>query len=472
MRRAALSRPLRLSLLQEVARPDRTYFDYGCGRGDDIASLVSQGFSAAGWDPAHCPDSPLVRSDVVNVGYVVNVIEDPIERAQAVRNAWDLTRRVLVVSARLENERDEAHVAVARDGWVTRHGTFQKFFTHEELGAWLEATLGEQAVAAAMGVYYVFREGAERESYLASRFRRPAALPKGRVSDKRFADHRDVLDPFIEFVGARGRLPETDELPNGPDVLAAFGTLRQAFRVLLVVTSSEEWERIRVERSIDLLVHLALARFHGRPRWSALAVDLQRDIRAFHSSYRSACEKADKLLFAVGNAESIALNMRASTVGKQTGNALYIHSSALSDLPALLRVYEGCGRAFIGTVEDANVIKLHRGEPKISYLSYPSFDQAAHPILARSVTCDLRERRIRVIRYDSRENRPVLHRKELFVSDSYPRREIFARLTSREESLGLLADSELIGLESGWNDVCARNGVEYRGHAIRRTRST
>lgn len=80
---------------------------------------------------------------------------------------------------------------------------------------------------------------------------------------------------------------------------------------------------------------------------------------------------------------------RTSPVGKLTPAALYIHISALSHLPALLRVYEGCARAYIGSVEDANIIKLHRGAPQISYLSYPEFDDDPHPELATSLLVPL-----------------------------------------------------------------------------------
>jgi hypothetical protein len=36
---------------------------------------------------------------VVTLGYVLNVIEDPGERAAALRQAWDHCRRLLVVAA-------------------------------------------------------------------------------------------------------------------------------------------------------------------------------------------------------------------------------------------------------------------------------------------------------------------------------------------------------------------------------------
>jgi hypothetical protein len=38
---------------------------------------------------------------VVNLGYVINVIEEAAERADVLREAWALTRKVLIVSARL-----------------------------------------------------------------------------------------------------------------------------------------------------------------------------------------------------------------------------------------------------------------------------------------------------------------------------------------------------------------------------------
>ena len=49
-----------------------------------------------------------------------------------------------------------------------------------------------------------------------------------------------------------------------------------------------------------------------------------------------------------------------------------------SDGPPLLRIYEGCGRAFLGEVEGANLIKLHRFSGKISYLVYPDFESDPH----------------------------------------------------------------------------------------------
>ena len=79
-------------------------FDYGCGRGDDIRGLKENGIEAAGWDPHYAPDERIESADIVNLGFVINVIEDFEERVQALSNAYGLARHILVVSAMLLNE--------------------------------------------------------------------------------------------------------------------------------------------------------------------------------------------------------------------------------------------------------------------------------------------------------------------------------------------------------------------------------
>lgn len=470
MRRDQLSRPLRLALVHEIVQPGRTIFDYGCGRGDDISALAAQGYTTGGWDPAHRPDAERRAADIVNLGYVVNVIESPLERAEALRQAWALARAVLVVSARLTYERDDAHVAAFCDGWVTRHGTFQKFFEHEELGAWIKSVLEVEPVPAAPGTYYVFRQEADRQAHLSSRFRRPITIPRSRPSDERFQQHREALEPLIDFVAQRGRLPHQSELTTTNELVSAFGSVRQAFRVVLWVTDQESWDQVRRERTTDLLVHLALDRFHGRPRFTQLPEPLRRDIRAFFPSYKEACTKADQLLFSAGKPQAVDLVARAALVGKLTGNAIYVHHSALSDLPALLRVYEGCARALVGTIEDTTLIKLARDEPRVSYLAYPDFDRDPHPVLARAVVVDLREQKMQVFRYEGRQNPPILHRKEQFVAARYPNREKFLRLTAQEERVGLYTSPQTIGTQQGWREALTLAGVELRGHrVVRRT---
>src|SRR3954452_807300 len=81
LQRGGLSRPVRLAVDDGLISADATsVLDYGCGRGGDVARLVRAGVQCTGWDPHHRPDGTLEPSDVVNLGYVVNVIEDLQER--------------------------------------------------------------------------------------------------------------------------------------------------------------------------------------------------------------------------------------------------------------------------------------------------------------------------------------------------------------------------------------------------------
>ena len=73
-------------------------FDYGCGRGNDIAILEAAGIKVSGWDPHFRPDVELVRADVVNLGYVLNVIERKEEREHTLRRAFELANQLLVVA--------------------------------------------------------------------------------------------------------------------------------------------------------------------------------------------------------------------------------------------------------------------------------------------------------------------------------------------------------------------------------------
>ena len=101
MSRLALSRPLATAAADQLLDPTKSIFDYGCGRGDDLRHLSGLGYTVDGWDPTHRPQADRREADVVNLGYVVNVIERPDERAATLRNAWALARNLLIVSSRL-----------------------------------------------------------------------------------------------------------------------------------------------------------------------------------------------------------------------------------------------------------------------------------------------------------------------------------------------------------------------------------
>ena len=467
MARAALSRPLAVAMADELIGASATIFDYGCGRGDDIRNLRSLGYEVGGWDPGHRPDGELLEADVVNLGYVVNVIERHAERAQALTSAWALTRGVLIVSARLTWDARDLAGRPLGDGLVTRTGTFQKFYEQSELAAWIQQVLGVPPLAAAPGVFYVFRDPAAAQQFLASRVY--TYRPRVRIDPHAvYEAHRELLAPLLGFMTAHARPPRPDELASaeGIAIIDAFRSTGRALKLIRQVTDDAYWEQVAMQRRSELLIYIALSRFGRRPMLSELGGTLARDIKSLFGNYRATCAQADRILFATGSPAMIFMSARNSKIGKQTPSALYVHRSALAELSPVLQVYEGCARVLAGTVEQANMIKLSVTQPQVSYLSYPRFDKDAHPILATAVTVNLRRLTVDWRDYSKTENPPLIHRKEEFVAPDHPRRLKWEKLTRAEIRAGLYEHPERIGTFRGWQETLAVCGAEVRGHRL------
>lgn len=420
IRRVALSRPVALALDDGLVSTDTTFFDYGCGRGGDLLRLHNLGVSVAGWDPAFFPEEERTPADIVNLGYVVNVIEDPAERAVVLGAAWELARKMLIVAARLDWDSAGLASGCQGDGVVTGRQTFQKFYTQEELRDWIASILGRRPVAAAPGVFYVFRNAADEQTFAATRVARRRGVPTVQLGKEAFERHQELLQPLMAFVSERGRFPANTELPNVQRIKEVFGSIPRAFVVVRAVTGSEQWEKIRRERHEDTLVYLAQAAFGTRPRFGQLPEPLRQDVRAFFGTYKKGCAQADRLLFSAGNQETVNRECANATVGKLLPDALYVHHTALDHLSPLLRVYEECGRQLVGTVEGVTLIKLARQKAQVSYLVYEDFDRVPHPALQEAFIANLRRLAIHHRDHRMSPNPPILHRKELFVADTYP----------------------------------------------------
>ena len=466
IRRKGFSLAVKCLLRDELVGPGRSFFDYGCGYGEDVELLGERGIAAGGWDPALRPHEPRTGAEIVNLGYVLNVIECPRERQEVLAEAWKLATRMLVVAARVNVEGRGYATIEFGDGIVTGMGTFQKYYTQAELKQYLESQLGAEAVPASLGVYYLFKDETLRQQVLARRYQRAAAAPRKTFSELKFDQNRDVLEPFISRVLELGRLPEADEYDGYPAIAAKFGSAGRALALVKRVMPLPGWAEVRRRRTDDLLVYLALGRFGQRPPLGKLPAGLRRDIREFFGTYRRACERADALLFLAGDAEAIDEACRNSPLGKLLPNALYVHRSALDRLAPVLRVYEGCARAYLGEVEGATLVKLHRFSGKVSYLLYPTFDDEAHPALLRSLKLSLRTLHLECYDYSTAANPPILHRKETFVPDDYPGYAKFEKLTRQEEKAGLLDDAATIGTRNGWNARVLAAGRAIRGHRL------
>lgn len=466
IRRGDFSRPVKCLLRDGLIKPGVTFFDYGCGRGEDIELLGVEGIECTGWDPAYKPDVERVVADVVNLGYVLNVIENPTERATTLRAAWGLCRQVLSVAAQVLVAGRGKHPIEFGDGVLTCRNTFQKFFEQGELKAYLEAEVGTEAIPAGIGTFYLFKDEARQQEFMASRFRRREILPRQRIKELRLEETRRSLEPFMDAVAVLGRVPDPDEFLGTPELIEKFGSLKRAFAAVQRLTGTETWDEIARRRREDILVYLALSRFRKRPVISLLPRSLQRDMRVFFGAYTKACAEADALLFKAGDSAAIDEACKRATVGKLLPDDLYVHQSAVESLDPLLRIYEGCGRTYLGEVEGANLIKFHRRTGKLSYLVYPEFDTDPHPALRRCVKLNLRTRQIECYEYALSVNPPILHRKETFLASDAPLREKFVKLTQQEEKHGLLEDASGIGTRDGWSKRLVDRGFALKGHRL------
>lgn len=466
MVRREISRPVRIALEAGLIGKETTFFDYGCGYGGDVQRLSDRGITCSGWDPYYHPDTPLSKADIVNIGYVINVIENTAERREALIEAWSLTDRVLIVSAQvLIDDRNRGLIGYG-DGIITNRNTFQKYYQQEELKIYIDRVLDVDSIPIGLGIYVVFRDQEQAESFRVSRFRSRVTTPKVTAKVRNFEEYRELLKPLMDFVVQRGRLPVVGELAEESEIKQEFRNFRQAFKLILQATNEKEWSAVSEKRRQDLQLYLALASFSSRPSIRRLSPQMKEDIKALFGSYRQACTAADLMLYSLSNLDNIGNLCLTSKVGKKVSNALLIHISILESLDPLLRLYEGCASRTIGRLEEANLIKFYYNKPKISYYFYPNFDTDPHPILDTVMTIDLRDLQVDYRDYYLEENPPILHKKEMLVDSNYPGYEKFAHLTQIEKDLGLLKNSAEISRLQGWLKCLQEHCLTFRGHQL------
>lgn len=456
--RGDLSMPVRLSIRDAILKPTTSILDYGCGRGQDVARLRRMGWQANGWDPFYAPDEPLVSHDVVLLNYVLNVIEDQVERRETLSKAWELATDALVVSSRLRWELGAMTAMEVGDGIVTSRSTFQHFYSPGELRKLVEEMTGQRCVSPSPGVVYVFRRDEDRFAYLA----------RGAVTDFKWTESQDyasALAEVVAFTEKRGRPPLFEEIPA--DLVPLLGRLSRR-SLLDVVKQGAVPERVAAglkRTTLDTLLYLGTSIFNGRVALNDLPLQVQADIKHCFRSYREACARADRLLVRIRDDTYIRGSMRNSP-GKLTASALYVHRRAVDQIPVVLRLYEHCGFVAAGRPEGWNILKLdHRGR-RVSWSSYPEFDRYAHPTLDWTYSVDMSSLEGGYQSFGDRSNCPLLHRKEEFLSRDDPAAAKYHRLTVAEVSAGLYQNPTIIGLEDGWASELLRCGVELRGHRL------
>lgn len=445
--RNSLSAPMAAVNAAGLLDDDVRVLDYGCGRGDDVRALRSAGIDAIGWDPHFAPDeSVLSPRDVVNLGFVLNVVEDPDERRTVLRRAFDLTERCLVVAVMLVGKGDVSGHRPHGDGFLTSRGTFQRYYTQAELREFLFDTLRVTPVAAGPGIFFLFRDEeleqqvlSRRQMGMATRLipavQRPIPIPAHKMSGRQEA-LSGVRGDLVGLLLSLGRIPHSDELPK--DVRERLSSARLSIKTALTDalsdTSAEDLAATAGRRADEIGRFFALGAFLGRAPYRRLSQRLQRDVRAFFGSQEKAQAVGRRMLFEAGDAEGLfndAETHAASGLGYLIGDKFEVHSRDVARLSPRMRTYIGIAETIAGSLGDTTIYRIHLLSKKLTALVYPEFDAHALPRLAKRTKIELQTGEVFVFDHQDQGRVSVLMEKSLYMKIDEERYEAQANFDAK-----------------------------------------
>lgn len=450
--RYKFSRPIQTLLEYGLLADSTSLLDYGCGQGDDVNGLREMGYSVSGWDPVYCPQEAKESAEIVNLGFVLNVIEEPLERMEVLQEAYELSRKLLVVSTLIATSETSKLGRPYRDGILTSRNTFQKYFRQDELEQYIEDVLHTSAVAVGLGIFYVFRSPSDQQAFLASRGKRtinwvdisrrirPPREEKPRLRPRRpdvYEQNPELLESFWARMLELGRVPTKDEFERYEELQSEVGSANKAKNLFVRRFGEETLVKAFDLRRRDLQVYLALSNFRKKVPFKHLPDGLRQDIKTFLGGYKPAVEESQSLLFSAGNPEVIVKLCDEISFGYLDHQALYIHRSLVPELHPVLRIYVGCAEVLLGDLKEIDVIKIHKRSGKVTLLKYDDFDGNPLPELQERIKVNLRRQIIDVFDHRSEERQELLYFKERYVAKDYPERPKWEEFSKWLTSQGL-----------------------------------
>lgn len=510
LHRSALSAPMQLLIRHGLVTRDTSVFDYGCGRGGDIEGLRSSDISASGWDPHYASDQPITSADVVNLGFVINVIEDSGERVDALQAAFRLAKNVLAVSVMLYPT--EPAGKQFRDGYLTSRNTFQKYFSQGEFKEYLEHTLHREPFMVGPGIAFVFANEDAEQRFSSGRYRTKgiasrliatkrirvqAAAPVQRSSgglrppppQKKQTRVREERTPKIskaatELARARplleslwhralelGRQPEEDEISCLPEIRELLGSYGRGWRQLTKLYDLGLLESAAKLRRDDLQLFMAVQAFSKRRAYQQLEQRLQRDIKAFFGDYRTAQGEGVRLLLQASDSSEVLEACKAAARNGlgwlEEEHSLQLHVSLVERLPVVLRAYVACGLILWDSLSDVDIVKIHITSRKLTFLEFYDFDESPVPELKRRIKINIRTQDYSLFEYgQGKIERSWLYYKSRYLHEELPK---FAEQVAFDETLeatGALAETDSAPPLSYVSDYLERKRLRIDGMRI------
>lgn len=432
--RNQLSRPMQILARHNYLDGNWSVLDYGCGKGDDVRELEAHGIDVSGWDPTHHTEGTLVNSDIVNLGFVLNVIEDRGERDETLQRAWKYAEKLLVVSVMLAGESVISQFKPYKDGIITSRNTFQRYYSQGEFRYYLESTLNENVIAIGQGIFIIFKDKLEEQLFLSERqhikrnwhHRTQRELKANVTSVKQdlIEKHIELFTDFWETCLELGRIPANSEFEFTDQIRRIASSHNKAHQALVNQFGEELFIDAQQRRKEDLQVYFALGLFEKRKSQTQVPDGLKRDIKAFFSSYRLALDDAQTALFSVGNPAVIqeACEQAHAHIGcgeMITGHSFTFHKNYLGEIPAVLRIYIGCATQLYGDLEDVQLIKAHIRSGKVSLMGYDNWDKK-FPCLVERIKIKMRDQDVDFFDYTGKFNPPPLLNKGIYTCNVKP----------------------------------------------------
>ena len=433
--RYSLSTPVQSLYRHNYLNGDYTFFDYGCGKGDDLNIVKELGVESSGWDPVYFTHAEVQKADIVNLGFVINIIESPSERIHTLKKAYTLSKKFLVASVMLGSESITSKFEEYGDGVITSRNTFQKYYTQNEFREYLEGSIGESAIAVGPGLFYIFKDKIEEQQFLIDRQRRRTNWKKISYTDSPdrlkikkqafYARHKNLLDEFWSTCLEFGRLPLNSEYKKSEELRTICGSHQKAFTLVSEIHDKSNFQLAESERRKDLLVHFALGLFSQRKPYKTMPKVLQKDIKHFFNKYTDAIQESTDLLFSVGNTQTIKSECQEAyknlKTGRMDGNHSWtLHIDYINQLSPILRTYIGCATQLYGDLYEVDLIKIHMQSNKVSLMKYDYFEKKPLPLLMERIKINLREQRIDFYTYGDKFKPQPLYLKSQYIEDGFP----------------------------------------------------
>ena len=397
--RPALSLPAKLLFQSGLVTDETSVLDYGCGRGDDVKFLKELGIPAIGWDPHFVPNPALlVQHDIVNLGFVLNVIEDTKERKTVLSDAYGLADKCLSVSVMLHSQNDTTTSMPFGDGQLTSKKTFQKYYEQLELEELISNQLSASPIAAAPGVFFIFKDEALEQDFLLKR-------QLGIIQDY---EPRDLLTKIYEqkeksdlvlrttqnlirHTLAFARKPELGELPRyfRQQLAKTELSYRRVFNVASQQISEEQLKEAVIRKKEQLKLFFAMYLFSSRPKYRTLNNTLQKDVRLHFGSMKDLEKDSKELLYSLGNTDLLladSLDAQSAGYGHYENEKFTLRAKHLPNIPIRLRGVVALAERLAGTIEGNDLIRIHIASKKVSYIKVENFDAGPLPrMMARTI---------------------------------------------------------------------------------------